>query len=190
MNGAADWWKLVIKQTFADSSRQPLSQTIVDHIYHAFTTLEPYALYEDSKLLIDSLKSMSVPIGLISNTDPTVKQIVGLLGWSAMTEHCSVSYETNYEKPAKEAFDVARGSLKVEDCWHVGDDAVKDFHGCIDAGWNGVLIDRTGENDHIKRKIEEQESGLVYKDETTIISQNPSKQWMVYTTDLKSIIPT
>lgn len=188
MSAVADWWKLVIKDTLADSSRMPVSESIVDRIYRTFGTLEPYDVFEDSKLLIESLEKRKISLGLISNTDPTVKEIVGLLGWSKMMEHCSVSYETGYEKPAKEAYDIARGSFEASVCWHIGDDAVKDFRGCIDAGWNGVLIDRKGENDHIKQEIERQDFGVIYKDATTSISRNSSKQWMIYTTDLRSII--
>ena len=59
--------------------------------------------------------------------------------------------DVGFEKPCREIFDAARTSIDSNQeheaqgpFIHVGDDPAKDFDGAVQAGWDGLLIDREG----------------------------------------------
>ena len=71
-----------------------------------------------------------------------------------------LSYDVGYEKPDRQMFDAAKQLLKetlAEDSentelqpvdqfeiLHIGDELEKDYFGAKNAGWNALMIDRTG----------------------------------------------
>jgi len=87
-----------------------------------------------------------------SNMDPRLSLILSTLGLEM--DFARGSYELGFEKPDRRVFDSVRkeaekrlGSLRPEECLHVGDDLVKDFEGAKKAGWKAVLLRRNGRED-------------------------------------------
>lgn len=126
-------------------------------LYDYFAGAEPYELYSDVIEGLRECKSKGFNIGIVSNSDPRLRKVVeefGLERFLYSHEAYSLSYEVDYEKPSKEIFKDAElrfsrcsndSSDSMQHFWHVGDDLEKDFYGALEAGWNAVLMDRTGE---------------------------------------------
>ncbi|KAL8820481.1 MAG: hypothetical protein Q9223_001311 [Gallowayella weberi] len=108
-------------------------------------------------------------IGIISNSDDRIPAILASLGISvsdrrygsgavASTDHSDIgwvvmSYDVGIEKPDKGIFDAAKGlstsfaESESEKLYiHVGDSIKEDYRGSLDAGWEGVLLDREGKH--------------------------------------------
>lgn len=137
-----------------------------------------------------------VHCAVLSNSDPRIRNILydlifALLPENAATKNasppvfneyqkipCFISYETGYEKPSPEAFavveDYAQAQLGIpassesESLWHVGDHVHKDYNGAMTAGWNAVLIDRTGKHSAERQAIVDQCTSL-YQDPTLTV---------------------
>jgi len=105
----------------------------------------------------------STTVGIITNSDPRVSQILRSLGVDVLKHQkpkrredisfVTTSYHVGVEKPDPQIFQAALNTfvrrpssaeitvgelVKV----HVGDDMEKDVFGSMDAGWNTILIDR------------------------------------------------
>ncbi|KAL8812022.1 MAG: hypothetical protein Q9200_001354 [Gallowayella weberi] len=110
-----------------------------------------------------------IQIGIISNSDDRIPAILASLGISvsdrrygsgavASTDHSDIgwvvmSYDVGIEKPDKGIFDAAKGlstsfaESESEKLYiHVGDSIKEDYRGSLDAGWEGVLLDREGKH--------------------------------------------
>ncbi|KAL8986200.1 MAG: hypothetical protein Q9205_000274 [Flavoplaca limonia] len=104
-----------------------------------------------------------VRVGIISNSDgQRVRSILDSLGihvkeagHDCITKKCydvdwvATSFDTGFEKPSHKIFDSAKAvdasSLGGEcEYLHVGDSLKEDYHAALEAGWQGVLIDRDG----------------------------------------------
>ncbi|KAL9043068.1 MAG: hypothetical protein Q9180_000148 [Flavoplaca navasiana] len=104
-----------------------------------------------------------VQVGIISNSDgQRVRSILDSLGINVkeagddgVTKKCydvdwvATSFDTGFEKPSHKIFDSAKAvnasSLGGEcEYLHVGDSLKEDYHAALEAGWQGVLIDRDG----------------------------------------------
>ncbi|MFJ5956567.1 HAD family hydrolase [Paenarthrobacter sp. NPDC092416] len=85
-------------------------------------------------------------IGLLSNFDPWLRDILDLLGLTHYFDHISISGETGYAKPDPQAvFDAASAlDSELENTVLVGDSMVVDGGAARAAGIRLILIDRTG----------------------------------------------
>lgn len=166
---AIQWWSLLIKNVFHP---EKASKDMIDEILTRFEGQEAYMVYPDVlKFLLDvRLKYPDVILGIISNTDPIVDTLLKNLGLHDFFDgHIYLSYDIGSKKPSKQIFDyavrdicskhpellekVTLEELKAH-CWHCGDEATNDLHGAVDAGWNGVLIDRTNKYGYLSNSFQ------------------------------------
>lgn len=166
------------------------STYIPDVMIHAlmkqFSSNQAYRLFGDVRPLFRFLEATrssrpieesvidwpwkSTTVGVITNSDPRVPQILGSLGLSVRQSNrvmgpgqegpfdinfVTMSYNVGIEKPDVQIFRAAEMAfsqllspgriteanvVKV----HVGDDMEKDTFGAIDAGWDAIFLDREG----------------------------------------------
>ena len=132
-----------------------------------------------------SQQSPTITTGIITNSDDRVPSILSSLGlrvspnrYGASSggktqldigatdiDFVTMSYDTGLSKPSREIYEAAfqlSGLASLEDslCVHVGDDVDQDYHGALNAGWQGVLLkNRDGPNDDTKQF---EEDNVVY----------------------------
>ena len=114
-----------------------------------------------------------IRVGVVTNSDDRVPSILSSLGLKVCSlrhgmrsydvnsaskgeelsdiDFVVLSYDVSFEKPSREIFDAAKdlgrlGEMQAdqERYIHVGDDLEKDLEGAVQAGWEGLFLDREG----------------------------------------------
>lgn len=108
------------------------------------------------------LNSLGVGVRSYQSTIPGQSELEEKgVGKKALLDFVTCSYDIGFEKPDAAIFDAARkigidctseGGKGSWRCIHVGDDPVKDYEGAKNAGWEGLLVDRTAGRDEMENK--------------------------------------
>ncbi|XP_050361382.1 rhythmically expressed gene 2 protein-like [Nymphalis io] len=110
---------------------------------------------EGSEELIKLLKQSDITIGVISNFDPRLHEILFNLNLNKYFEFIITSYEAGISKPDKKIFQIAQGICKKyidsSQCLHIGDDITNDYHGAKEAGWHALLV--TNKLKHLESQV-------------------------------------
>ncbi|MEJ5186113.1 MAG: HAD-IA family hydrolase [Candidatus Geothermincolales bacterium] len=122
-----------------------------DHIlpkalYRTFSDPSLYRPYPDVKNALDILRDLGFRLGVITNFEPWVQDLLDGWGISPYLDHVVISGLLGREKPHPAIFLEALRMADVlpEDALHVGDSIRSDFQGARDVGMQAVLIDRRG----------------------------------------------
>lgn len=112
------------------------------------------ALYEDVLPALNRLKDKGMPLGLISNVDNDITEILTKLGLMPFLKVVITSLELGYHKPQPEIFKeaVKQAGVQPQEAIYVGDQYRIDVLGAKQTGMLGILIDRGG---YFKEDIEE-----------------------------------
>ena len=179
---ADQWWYTLIKELFHGTH---ISDSIIHSILDRFKGREAYGVYPDVLHFLQFMRKNhpNTVIGIISNTDPNVYQLLENLGILEYFKGFTYfSYELEMSKPSQKIFDHViddvmkkRPELFVEEsvqvdvrkgCWHVGDEWKNDLLAAKEAGWNSVLVDRAnihgciGENSIPNKEMSEHEVAI------------------------------
>jgi putative hydrolase of the HAD superfamily len=84
---------------------------------------------------------------VVSNWDSSLHRVLSLHGLTPYFERVFASMEEGCAKPDPSFFRIAERHLALppEQILHVGDNPVDDLEGARSAGWQSILIDRTGQ---------------------------------------------
>jgi len=147
------WWVTLVKGTFKDALGEKYDEEkvskIASELYSHYHSPKPYQVLDDGLFSLQKIKEMGLEIGVISNFDNRLHDIIHSTGLSKFVNFVITAEDAKSSKPEPEIFDFAleRSGLKdVEprEVLHVGDDMDKDYHGARGVGWNSVLVDRWG----------------------------------------------
>jgi putative hydrolase of the HAD superfamily len=122
------------------------SDALSGEIYRAFSDPGNYRLYPDAEQAVRELSSRGLLLGVISNFEPWLEELLARLGISGLFEVICISGKLGVEKPDIRIFRMALQEAGVEasKAWHVGDSLKTDVQGARDAGMIPVLLDRSG----------------------------------------------
>ena len=120
---------------------------VASEIYAQWSVNHHFEMYDDVAPVLEGLQQRGLIVGLISNSHRSL---------DAFREHFSLANiitvsvsgaEHGYMKPHRSIFDAALGRAKVkaEEALMVGDSFTHDIQGALDAGWQAVLLRRSGE---------------------------------------------
>jgi putative hydrolase of the HAD superfamily len=128
----------------------PTDDGLQDALYGAFTTLENYALYPETTDVLDELSGAGLELGLISNFEPWLDDLLVYLGVRDRFGVRVVSGVEGIEKPDPRIFRIAleRAGRPPEDVAYVGDVPAIDVDPAEALGMTPVLIDRRGRHAH------------------------------------------
>ena len=147
---------------FCSSGVLPDSSTEIDtkikstaaHLYRLYSSKVPYEVYPDALQFLQNLdgrrkwfERRTVKVGIISNFDKRIVEIVDQLELSPYLDFIVYSEECQSSKPEKAIFEAAIAksglkNLKCEEILHIGDDLRKDYQAAKNLGWNALLIQR------------------------------------------------
>lgn len=156
------WWEQLVINVIVQSSGveidkstlQKVASTLIDQ----FSTKECWGKFEKSNELIAALKDAGKTVGVISNSDPRLHDILREMDMPKL-DFVVTSYEAGVEKPKEEIFKlaiVASGlSIAPHEALHIGNDAQKDFVGAKNAGWSAILINSEDKNSPNFKDIQE-----------------------------------
>ncbi len=151
------WWKTIAHQTF---SQEGLLQQFTDfetfftELYHYFATAKPWFIYDDVFPFLNYWQTLEIELGIISNFDSRIYEVLDLLGLSNFFSSITISSMTGAAKPDSKIFTMA---LEIYDCepaqaWHIGDSRKEDYEGAKSLGIPAFLLERN---------IGEKESGVI-----------------------------
>jgi putative hydrolase of the HAD superfamily len=123
-----------------------------DELWRHFARPDAWKPFADAAETLPELVRRDHTIGVASNFDARLHDIIATHFPQIRREHVFVSSQLGIRKPSPNFF--RNCSLPTAHCpLFVGDDVDNDFHGAKSAGWQAVLIDRDGRHPEISPRI-------------------------------------
>ncbi len=115
-----------------------------EKIYNAFGEGDKWKPFTDVIRVLEELKGKGIEMGVISNWDERLSQILSEMGLSHFFNFILASAEVGMAKPDKRIFQRALKLARVSprEAVHVGDHLLADVEGPSEVGISPVLIDR------------------------------------------------
>jgi putative hydrolase of the HAD superfamily len=141
------WWREVVLQTLATARAEvdPFND-FFDAVYSEFALPGIWRLEPGAFELLQDLRSAGFRLGIISNFDLRLCEILKHVGVSNLFEHVLVSSRVGADKPSARIFEEALQRFKVEpaEILHVGDDETADGDGARVLGIQTCILGFAG----------------------------------------------
>uniref|UniRef100_A0A6M2DUF1 Putative reg-2-like protein n=1 Tax=Xenopsylla cheopis TaxID=163159 RepID=A0A6M2DUF1_XENCH len=144
------WWRKVVFNSFKDCSNgneinEHSLTCIADQLIIKYEDASVWRVVDGSRNLLNCLKQNNICIGIISNFDTRLKNILRNMNLDKDFKFIITSYVVNCEKPDVEIFEKALQQsgvpgIKPKHAIHIGNTPLKDYIGARNAGWNAILM--------------------------------------------------
>jgi putative hydrolase of the HAD superfamily len=145
------FWKELVRRVFAAHGGLNDLDRYFELIYDVFRNKESWRVFEDvtESRLLDQLKANGVVLGVISNWDSRLPEILENTGLAPYFNFILASTVVGSAKPDAGIFREAlkRAGVTPEQACHIGDEPATDIAGAHNVGINSILIDRKGNHD-------------------------------------------
>jgi putative hydrolase of the HAD superfamily len=143
--GERGWWRRLLERMCELKEAPPPSRFAAAELFHRFTTAEPYEVYPEVPGVLAELRGEGLKLGVISNWDPRLPEVLGNLGLDGFFDTVVYSSRAGVEKPDGRIFHQALAELGVEPAaaLHVGDGRLEDVEGAVAAGMLALHLTRT-----------------------------------------------
>jgi putative hydrolase of the HAD superfamily len=139
-----DWWRELVARTMETAHYRiaPFDDYFAT-VYQTFARPGIWELFPDVPHILAELSSLKIRLGVISNFDRRLYDILTQLNVRDAFEHLIISSEVGVRKPAARIFRVAaeRFHVEISEILHVGDEPGSDFTGARAAGLEALLVD-------------------------------------------------
>jgi putative hydrolase of the HAD superfamily len=144
------WWRTLVERVVEVSS-----QTVDDfdaffnELYAIYRGAEAWQPYREAASVLCLLRSSGYRLGLISNFDSRIEEVLVALNLSIWFDVVVYSSRAGAAKPHPGIYQRALAELDMppQNVLHVGDSLDKDWEAARALGMEAVLIDRTGRYD-------------------------------------------
>jgi putative hydrolase of the HAD superfamily len=139
-----EFWVGFYRQVLADLGHE--GRELADALFEAFSDPAGYRLFDDVRPALDELAALGVKLGVVSNFEPWLEDILDLQGIGDRFAAVAISGKLGVAKPDPEIFRAAlkEAGAEPEATVHVGDQPVNDVAAARAVGITPVLIDRYG----------------------------------------------
>ena len=152
------WWKQIAQQTF---KRAGVLEQFADfdrfftELYYYFSTFYPWFVYPDVKSALLSWKNQGIELGVISNFDSRLHQVLKALALEDFFSSVTISTEVCAAKPNRRIFHKALSQYgcKPHQAWHIGDSYQDDYVGATEAGLPAILLQRQSHHPQLFKSI-------------------------------------
>jgi putative hydrolase of the HAD superfamily len=139
-----DWWRELVARTMKAAGYHivPFDDYFAT-VYRKFARPGVWELFPDVLPVLAELHRLKIRLGVISNFDSRLCDVLSHLGVRDAFEHLIVSSEIGTRKPAARIFRAAaeRFNVGIHEILHVGDEPETDFSGARAAGFEALLVD-------------------------------------------------
>ncbi|XP_034839427.1 rhythmically expressed gene 2 protein-like [Maniola hyperantus] len=139
-----NWWSRVIELTFQGRLPTEKINEISQQLIEDFKTPTCWKVADGGTDLIRLLKKFGIIVGVISNFDPRLHDILTNMKIHSCFDFILTSYEVGVCKPDKKIFECAQdyygNNISSQQCLHIGDDLENDYNGAKAVGWHALLI--------------------------------------------------
>lgn len=120
------------------------ADSLVQAVYDEYLLPECWSLFPDVEACLKGLKRRGFALGVISNWDATLENLLRSLGLLPYFDEVVASAAVGCRKPHHAIFDIAceRMGVDASQAVHVGDLVEADGDGAYNAGLRPVIIDR------------------------------------------------
>jgi putative hydrolase of the HAD superfamily len=171
-----NWWRQLVERIFDPWGRFEDFDDFFAELFAYFAQPQSWSLYPEVLETLSALERRGLILGVISNFDSRLVQILHGLGAAEYFGTISISSRVGHAKPAREIFAAAlkQHDVAAENALHVGDSGANDVRGAIDAGLKGILIDRDGDNESdLLLRVSNLTEILAYLDDCENLSGDP-----------------
>ena len=142
------FWKELVRRVFDAHGGLQNFDRYFEHIYNVFRSKESWRVFEDvtESGLLDQLKSKGIVLGVVSNWDSRLPEILKNTGLASYFNFILASTVVGSAKPDAAIFMEAlqRAGVAPEQACHIGDEPAADIEGARNVGIDSILIDRKG----------------------------------------------
>lgn len=145
-----DYWRAIVEQVYTEVGMFPGFDDHFEELFEVFRS-EAWTLFPETEEVLKTLKEKEYKLGIISNFDSRVYDVMENLGIDKYFDFFVISSEAGFAKPESQIFKIAlekAGSTAI-DCIHIGDNVNNDFHCPRTVGIQALLLDRESENEAI-----------------------------------------
>jgi putative hydrolase of the HAD superfamily len=137
-----EFWVGFYRQVLADLGHE--GRELADALFEAFSDPAAYRLFDDVRPALDELAGRGIKLGVVSNFEPWLEDILDLQGIGDRFAAVAISGKLGVAKPDPEIFKAAltEAGAEPEATVHVGDQPVNDVAAARAVGITPVLIDR------------------------------------------------
>ena len=138
------FWVGFYRQVLADLGHQDDGMRVAEALFAAFSDPAGYRLFDDVRPALDALAGRGVTLGVVSNFEPWLEDVLALQGIDHLFAAVAISGKLGVAKPDPEIFRAAlkEAGAEPEATVHVGDQPVNDVAAARAVGITPVLIDR------------------------------------------------
>ncbi len=149
-----DWWRAVVQGSLERVGIPvdpgfPEFEVYFGQMYELFGTAAPWSLYEETIEVLSQWRDRGIRLGLISNFDTRLYRVLTALGLDPFfgPEQVTLSTVVGAAKPDRRVFEMALAQQGVTDAGkalHIGDSLRQDYQGAVQAGLQGLWLNREG----------------------------------------------
>jgi len=145
-----NYWRDIVENVYKDVGMFEEFDAHFDELFEVFRS-EAWAIFPETKGVLGSLKEKNYKLGIISNFDSRVYDVMNALEIHKYFDTLVISSEAGYAKPDPNIFHLALKEMDVDpkECLHIGDNIQNDFHGARALGIQALLLDREDEYESI-----------------------------------------
>ncbi len=134
------WWLTIFEDLF------PHSPDVAKRMWELFKVNYFDSLFPDSIPILERLKALDVPLGIVSNYGMHLLNLLPKLGIFDYFEFIIVSAIVGITKPHPKIFQIAieEAGVPADQILYIGDNVVDDVEGANNVGIDAVLINRPG----------------------------------------------
>ena len=140
------FWKELVRRVFAMHGGLNDFDRYFDHIYDVFRSKESWRVFEDvtESGLLDQLKNNGTVLGVVSNWDSRLPEILNNTGLASYFDFILASTVVGSAKPHAGIFQEAlqRAGVTPSEACHIGDEPTADIEGARNVGIHSILVDR------------------------------------------------
>lgn len=144
-----EWWRSLAEKTFrqtGDLERFLDFEGFFKSLYAYFATAEPWFIYEDTRLALDIWQQQGITLGLLSNFDSRLYEVIKALELDHYFDSITISTEIGAAKPDAKIFEAALAKHQIQRspdlAWHIGDSFGEDYVGANAAGITAFWLNR------------------------------------------------
>ncbi|MCA9472194.1 MAG: HAD-IA family hydrolase [Nitrospirales bacterium] len=136
------WWFDIVHAVFYRVGMFEGFDEYFDEVFEAFGRAEHWEIQPELIPLLTELKEQQFELGIISNFDTRLFQILNDLSLSNYFDTITISSLVQAVKPSREIFQYALDEHAVEphEALHVGDSLTEDWEGATKSGLKAVLL--------------------------------------------------
>jgi len=146
-----EWWRAIVESVYREIGMFDEFDPHFDELFEVFRG-GAWTLFPETADALSSLKGAGYTLGIISNFDSRVYDVMKELGIYEYFDVFVISSEAGHAKPSHGIFSMAleRAGRESHEVLHVGDDLCNDFHGARALGIRALLLDREGEFEGVR----------------------------------------